>query len=81
MCYSAKIEAAYQKLVRMTGATLSLRQFAARCSNDPSNIQSPIDCFEHDGLRMDPCECQSILAPISLLALRPLHCCSNVVFA
>ncbi|MBH1802634.1 hypothetical protein I5T93_06685 [Stenotrophomonas maltophilia] len=29
MCYSAQITAAYQKLVRMTGATLSLQEFAA----------------------------------------------------
>lgn len=27
MCYSAQITAAYQKLVRMTGATLSLQEF------------------------------------------------------
>lgn len=28
MCYSAQITAAYQKLVRMTGATLSPQEFA-----------------------------------------------------
>ncbi len=28
MCYSAQITVAYQKLVRMTGATLALREFA-----------------------------------------------------
>lgn len=35
MCYSAQIEAAYQKLVRMTGATLSLQEFAALYAHDP----------------------------------------------
>lgn len=35
MCYSAQITAAYQKLVRMTGATLSLQEFAALYSHDP----------------------------------------------
>ncbi len=81
MCYSAQITAAYQKLVRMTGATLSLQEFTARYSNDPSNMKSPIDCFERDGSGMGPFECQSIVAPISRLALRPLHCCSNAVLA
>jgi putative SOS response-associated peptidase YedK len=36
MCYSAHIEAAYQKLVRMTGATVSLQEFAALYAHDPS---------------------------------------------
>lgn len=35
MCYSAQITAAYQKLVRMTGATLSLQEFAALYAHDP----------------------------------------------
>lgn len=35
MCYSAQIEAAYQKLVRMTGATVSLQEFAALYAHDP----------------------------------------------
>lgn len=35
MCYSAQITAAYQKLVRMTGATLSLQEFAALYARDP----------------------------------------------
>ncbi|SNT51188.1 hypothetical protein SAMN05518671_2621 [Stenotrophomonas lactitubi] len=35
MCYSAQIEAAYQKLVRMTGATVSLQEFAALYARDP----------------------------------------------
>ncbi len=35
MCYSAQITAAYQKLVRMTGATLSLQEFAAHYAHDP----------------------------------------------
>ncbi len=35
MCYSAQITAAYQKLVRMTGATLSLKEFAALYAHDP----------------------------------------------
>ncbi len=35
MCYSAQMTAAYQKLVRMTGATLSLREFAALYAHDP----------------------------------------------
>jgi len=34
MCYSAQITAAYQKLVRMTGATLSLQEFAALYTHD-----------------------------------------------
>lgn len=35
MCYSAQIAAAYQKLIRMTGATLSLQEFAAPYAHDP----------------------------------------------
>ena len=35
MCYSAQITAAYQKLVRMTGATLSLAEFAVLYAHDP----------------------------------------------
>ncbi len=35
MCYSAQITAAYQKLVRMTGATISLQEFAALYAHDP----------------------------------------------
>lgn len=35
MCYSVQITAAYQKLVRMTGATLSLQEFAALYAHDP----------------------------------------------
>ena len=35
MCYSAQIEAAYQKLVCMTGATVSLQEFAALYAHDP----------------------------------------------
>ena len=35
MCYSAQIEAAYQKLVRMTGATVSLQEFSALYAHDP----------------------------------------------
>ncbi len=35
MCYSAQITAAYQKLVRMTGATLSLQEFAALYAYGP----------------------------------------------
>lgn len=35
MCYSAQITAAYQKLVRMTGAALSLQEFAALYAHDP----------------------------------------------
>lgn len=35
MCYSAQITAAYQKLIRMTGATLSLQEFAALYAHDP----------------------------------------------
>lgn len=35
MCYSAQIAAAYQKLVRMTGATLSLQEFTALYAHDP----------------------------------------------
>jgi len=35
MCYSAQIEAAYQKLVRKTGATVSLQEFAALYAHDP----------------------------------------------
>ncbi|MBH1611059.1 SOS response-associated peptidase family protein [Stenotrophomonas maltophilia] len=35
MCYSAQITAAYHKLVRMTGATLSLQEFAALYAHDP----------------------------------------------
>lgn len=35
MCYSAQIEAAYQKLVRMTGATVSLQEFATLYAHDP----------------------------------------------
>ncbi|HEL7763107.1 TPA: hypothetical protein UL771_004777, partial [Stenotrophomonas maltophilia] len=35
MCYSAQITAAYQKLVRMTGATASLQEFAALYAHDP----------------------------------------------
>ena len=35
MCYSAQITAAYQKLVRMTGASLSLQEFAALYAHDP----------------------------------------------
>ncbi|HDS1131104.1 TPA: SOS response-associated peptidase family protein [Stenotrophomonas maltophilia] len=35
MCYSAQITAAYQKLVRMTGATLSLQEFAVLYAHDP----------------------------------------------
>lgn len=35
MCYSAQIEAAYQELVRMTGATVSLQEFAALYAHDP----------------------------------------------
>nr|WP_312660622.1 SOS response-associated peptidase family protein [Stenotrophomonas geniculata] len=35
MCYSAQITAAYQTLVRMTGATLSLQEFAALYAHDP----------------------------------------------
>lgn len=35
MCYSAQIEAAYQKLVRMTGAIVSLQEFAALYAHDP----------------------------------------------
>ncbi|HEL7748877.1 TPA: SOS response-associated peptidase family protein [Stenotrophomonas maltophilia] len=34
MCYSAQITAAYQKLVRMIGATLSLQEFAALYAHD-----------------------------------------------
>ncbi|MDQ7280289.1 hypothetical protein O0J73_06015 [Stenotrophomonas sp. Sm6012] len=34
MCYSAMITAAYQKLVRMTGATISLQDFAALYVHD-----------------------------------------------
>lgn len=34
MCYSAQIEAAYQKLVRMTGAAVSLQEFAALYAHD-----------------------------------------------
>lgn len=37
MCYSAQITAAYQKLVRMTGATLSLQEFAALHVVHPEN--------------------------------------------
>jgi hypothetical protein len=32
MCYFAQIEAAYQKLVRMTGATVSLQEIGHACS-------------------------------------------------
>ncbi len=35
MCYSAQIEAAYQKLVRTTGAAVSLQEFAALYAYDP----------------------------------------------
>lgn len=35
MCYSAQIDAAYQKLVRTTGATVSLQEFAALYAHDP----------------------------------------------
>lgn len=34
MCYSAQITAAYQKLVRMTGATVSLEEFARLYAHD-----------------------------------------------
>lgn len=81
MCYSAQIEAAYQKLVRMTGATLSLQEFSAQYAYDPGNMKSCIECFQHDGSHMDPYKCQSILAPISLVVLRPLHCRSSVALA
>ena len=36
MCYSAQITAAYQKLVRMTSAILSLLDFAVLYAHDPS---------------------------------------------
>lgn len=35
MCYSAQSTAAYQELVRTTGATLSLQEFAALYAHDP----------------------------------------------
>ncbi|WP_345783088.1 hypothetical protein [Stenotrophomonas sp. 57] len=35
MRYSAQISAAYQKLARMIGATLSLQEFAAPYAYDP----------------------------------------------
>lgn len=37
MCYSAQIEAAYHKLVRMTGATVSLQEIAALYTHDSGN--------------------------------------------
>lgn len=39
MRYSAQITAAYQKLVRMTAAALSLQEFAALCAHDPGKKQ------------------------------------------
>ncbi|TPD91822.1 hypothetical protein FJP65_17290 [Stenotrophomonas maltophilia] len=37
VCYSAQIEVAYQKLVRMTGATVSLQEFAELYAHDPGS--------------------------------------------
>ncbi|MNV07165.1 hypothetical protein D3C71_975850 [compost metagenome] len=35
VCYFAQFEAAYQKPFRMTGATVSLQEFAALYAHDP----------------------------------------------
>ncbi|HEL4239343.1 TPA: hypothetical protein UM793_001211 [Stenotrophomonas maltophilia] len=51
MCYSAQITAAYQKLVRMTGATLSLQEFAALYAHDPGKKRLKTPKAMDDGFR------------------------------
>ncbi|OWQ68425.1 SOS response-associated peptidase family protein [Stenotrophomonas maltophilia] len=51
MCYSAQIAAAYQKLVRLTGATLSLQEFAALYAHDPGKKRSKTPKAMDDAFR------------------------------
>lgn len=51
MCYSAEIEAAYQKLVRMTGGTVSLQEFAALYAHDPGKKRSKTPKAMDDAFR------------------------------
>jgi hypothetical protein len=53
MCYSAQITAAYQKLVRLTGATLSLQEFAALHAHDPGKKRPKIPKAMDDAFRTE----------------------------
>ncbi|MBH1566173.1 SOS response-associated peptidase family protein [Stenotrophomonas maltophilia] len=54
MCYSAQITAAYQKLIRMTGATLSLQEFAALYAHDPGKKRPKTPKAMDDAFRTGP---------------------------